>query len=44
MIPNYLYSRFLVLVQVLQLYFNVVVSKSFNLIFEADLLCDCINS
>ncbi len=42
MIPNYLYSRFLVFVQALH-YFNVVISNSFNFIFEADLLCDSIN-
>ncbi len=44
MIPNYLYSRFLVFVQALHFYFNVVISKSCNFIFEADLLCDSINS
>ncbi len=43
MIPNYLYSRFLVFVQSLHFYFNVVISNSFNFIFEADLLCDIIN-
>ncbi len=43
MIPNYLYSRFLVFVQALHFYFNVVISKSCNFIFEADLLCDSIN-
>ncbi len=39
---NYLYSWFLVFVQALH-YFNVVISNSFNLIFEADLLRDSIN-
>ncbi len=43
MIPNYLYSQFLVFVQVLHMYFNVVFSNSFNLIFEADLLRDSIH-
>ncbi len=45
MIPNYLYSWFLVFVfvQALHFYFNVVISNSFNFIFEADFLCDSIN-
>ncbi len=43
MILNYLYSRFLVFVQALHFYVNVVISNSFNFIFEADLLCDSIN-
>ncbi len=41
MIPNYLYSWFLVfLVQALNFYFNVVINNSFNFIFEMDLLLD----
>ncbi len=41
MIPNYLYSWFLVfLVQALHFYFNVVINNSFNFIFEIDLLLD----
>ncbi len=36
-------SRFLVFVQALHFYFNVVISNSFNLIFETDLLLDSIN-
>ncbi len=43
MILNYLYSRFLVLVQALNFYFNVVISNSYNFIIEADCLCDSIN-
>ncbi len=44
MIPNYLYSWFLVfLVQALHFYFNVVINNSFNCIFEMDLLLDSIN-
>ncbi len=43
MIPNYLYLRFLVFVQALHFYFSVVISNSFNLIFETDLLRDHIN-
>ncbi len=43
MIPNYLYSWLLVFVQALHFYFNVVISNSFNFIFEADLLRDSIN-
>ncbi len=42
MIPNYLYSQFLVFVQALHFYFNVVISNSFNFIFETDLLRDSI--
>ncbi len=42
MIPNYLYSRFLILGLALHFYFNVVISNSFNFIFEADLLSDSI--
>ncbi len=44
MILNYLYSRFLVFVQALHLYFNVVFSDSFNCILETELICDRINS
>ncbi len=40
MIPNYLYLWLLVFVH---FYFNVVISNSFNFIFEADLLRDSIN-
>ncbi len=43
MIPNYLYLWLLVFVQALHFYFNVVISNSFNFIFEADLLRDSIN-
>ncbi len=43
MIPNYLYSQFLVFVQALHLYFNVVITNSFNCIFKTDLFCDSIN-
>ncbi len=43
MIPNYLYSWFLVFVQALHFYFNVVINNSFNFIFEMDLLLDSIN-
>ncbi len=43
MIPNYLYLWLLVIVQALHFYFNVVISNSFNFIFEADLLHDIIN-
>ncbi len=43
MITNYLYSRFLVFVQALHFNYNVVISNSFNCIFEADLLCDSFN-
>ncbi len=43
MTANYLYSWFLVFVQALHLYCYVVISNTFNLIFEADLLCDSIN-
>ncbi len=43
MIPNYLYSQFLVFVQALHFYFYVVISNSFNFIFETDLLRDSIN-
>ncbi len=43
MIANYLYSQFVVFVQALHFYFKVVVSNSFNFIFEEDLLCDRIN-
>ncbi len=44
MIPNYLYSWFLIfLVQALHFYFNVVINNSFNFIFEMDLLLDSIN-
>ncbi len=43
MIPNYLNSRFLVFVQALHFYFNVVMSNSLNFIFETDLLRDSIN-
>ncbi len=42
-IPNYLYLRFLVFVQALHIYFSVVISNSFNFIFETDLLPDRIN-
>ncbi len=40
MIPNYLYSLFLVFVQALHFYFNVVINNSFHFIFEMDLLLD----
>ncbi len=41
MIPNYLYSWFLVfLVQALHFYFNVVINNSFNFIVKMDLLLD----
>ncbi len=43
MIPNYLYSRFLLFVQALHFYFNVVINNSFNFIFETVLLLDSIN-
>ncbi len=43
MITDYLYSQFLVFVQALHFYFNVVISNSLNFIFKADLLCDSIN-
>ncbi len=43
MIPNYLYSQFLIFVQALNFYFNVVIGNSFNFIFETDLLRDSIN-
>ncbi len=43
MIPNYLYSQFLVFVEALHLYFDVVINNSFNFIFEMDLLLDSIN-
>ncbi len=43
MIPNYLYSRFLAFVHDLHFYFKVVISNSFNFIFETDLLRDSIN-
>ncbi len=43
MIPNYLYLWFLVFAQALHFYFNVVISNSFNFIFETDLLRDSIN-
>ncbi len=43
MVPNYLYSRFLAFVQALHFYFSVVISNSFNFIFETDLLRDSIN-
>ncbi len=43
MIPNYLYVWLLVFVQALHFSFNVVISNSFNFIFEADLLHDSIN-
>ncbi len=39
----YLYSRFLVFVQALHFYFSVVISNSFNFIFETDLARDNIN-
>ncbi len=42
MIPNYLYLWLPVFVQALHFYFNVVISNSFNFIFEADLLRDSI--
>ncbi len=42
-IANSLYLRFLVFVQALHFYFSVVISNSFNFIFEIDLLCDSIN-
>ncbi len=34
MIPSHLYSRFLVFVQALHLYLNVVISYSFHFIFK----------
>ncbi len=40
---HYLYLWLLVFVQALHFYFNVVISNSFNFIFEADLLRDSIN-
>ncbi len=43
MIPNYLYSWFLVFVQALHFYYSVVINYSFNFIFETDLLCDSNN-
>ncbi len=43
MISNYLYSWFLVFVQALIFFSNVVISNSFKCIFEADFLCDSIN-
>ncbi len=47
MIPNYLYSwleyKWLVFVQALHFYFNVVISNNFYFIFETVLLCDSIN-
>ncbi len=43
MIPNYLYSWFLVFVQALHFDFNVVINNSFNFIFETVLLLDSIN-
>ncbi len=43
MIPNYSYLWFLVFVQALHFYFTVVISNSFNCIFETVLLCDSIN-
>ncbi len=43
MIPGYLYLWFLVFVQALHFYFSVVISNSFNCIFETDLLCASIN-
>ncbi len=43
MIPNYLYLLFLVCVQALHFYFSVVISNSFNFIFETDMLRDSIN-
>ncbi len=43
MIPNYLYLWFLVFVQALHFYFSVVISNSFNFIFETVLLHDRIN-
>ncbi len=43
MIPNYLGSWLLVFVQALHFYFNIVISNSFNFIFEVDFLCDSIN-
>ncbi len=43
-ITNYLYSRFLVFVQTLHFYFNVVIRNVFNFTFETDLLRDSINS
>ncbi len=43
MIPNYLYSWFLVFVQAVQFYFNVLINNSFNFIFETVLLLDSIN-
>ncbi len=43
MIHNYLYLWLLVFVQALHFYFNVVISNSYNFIFEADLLRDSIN-
>ncbi len=41
--PNYLDLWLLVFVQALHFYFNVVISNSFNFIFEVDLLRDSIN-
>ncbi len=43
MIPNYLYSRFLVYVQDLHFYFSVMIRNGFNCIFETVLLRDRIN-
>ncbi len=43
MIPNYLYSQFLVFVQALHVFVNVVISNSFNCVLETDLLRDIIN-
>ncbi len=43
MIHNYLHLWFQVFVQALHFYFSVVISNSFNLIFETDLLRDSIN-
>ncbi len=43
MIPNYLYLLFLVFVQALHFCFSVVISNSFNLIFETVLPRDSIN-
>ncbi len=43
MIPNYLYLWFLVFLQALHFYFSVVISNSFNVIFETVLLHDSIN-
>ncbi len=43
MIRKYLYLWFLIFVQALHFYFSVVISNSFNVIFETDVFRDSLN-